>query len=55
MNRDPLEDVEDEMAQQAAIDASDADPPTKLAARDAARGELEDEQGTAPDPGPNPS
>ena len=55
MADDPLRDVEDEMAEQAAIDRAEVDPATKVAARDAARAALEAKQDVEPDPGPNPS
>jgi hypothetical protein len=55
MPDDPLQDVDAEVTRQAAIDESDADPATKVAARDAAREELEATQDVEPDEGPNPS
>lgn len=54
----PSEDraaVDVEVAEQAAIDRSDAEPAEKVAARDAARDALEERVGVEPEPGPNPS
>jgi len=47
--------VDAEVAEQAAIDRSDAEPAEKAAARDAAREALEERTGIEPDAGPNPS
>ena len=47
--------VDEEVAEQAAVDRSDAAPADKVAARDAARAALERRTDVEPDPGPNPS